>query len=476
MADEDSKSVLPAQMNQDQTTVSTKLNSVRTKPSILYYLPLLYAFLCMGFGTGITSSTLLKLGEQTDSTVNQLTSVFFTRSCGFFVGSMLAGLLIDRYHNFGNMFLTIAIFLMSATALLVPFIYRLILLIPLQLMWGIAAGIVDNVAQLLTMRYYSGHNVGPYLQALHSAFGIGAFVSPLVVAPFLSRRQNQRQWHYAYFIIFLLHLPDVIWLLCHTVRNEWNNKSETKQALASESEAEKFMDTDRSIIVPKTKPIRRQLLFVLLLAPFLFCYMGGQYGFIAYLHTYATLKLHFSTDTAAYLNSAFWASLVIGRLCGIVFSLKLSPHRMIFGNLTCCITSLILLLVWHKLSLVLWFGTILFGFSIASIYSSTMTYAQTHIHMTGRRISMLAIAATLGDATIPLLVGTSLNSTIFGYPNFIIVVLSIIVLASITFVLNVLCFVPRSEPSDTNVQAECDIQSETSRKTTASPNLNLKEL
>lgn len=460
MTAENNKSVLPVQMDQPSIEISEKINPtntnlvtstqgratspIPTKPSILYYLPLLYAFLCMGFGTGITSSTLLKLGEQTNSTVNQLTSVFFTRSCGFFVGATLAGVLIDRYHQFGNMFLMIAVFLMSATALLVPFIYRLILLIPLQLMWGIAAGTVDNVAQLLTMRYYSRFNVGPYLQALHCAFGIGAFVSPLIVAPFLSKRQYQRQWHYAYFIIFLLHLPDVIWLLCYTVRHGWHDKSETKQVLAVESEAEKFLNNDRLTIdnstsISKTKPIRRQLLFVLLLAPFLFCYMGGQYGFIAYLHTYATLKLHFSTDTAAYLNSAFWASVVIGRLCGIVFSIKLSPHRMILGNLTCCIISLLLLLVWYQFSFVLWCGTILFALSIASIYSSTMNYAQTHIHMTGRRLSILTIAATLGDATVPLLVGITLNSTIFGYPNFIILVLSIIVLASVIFVLNVLC-------------------------------------
>lgn len=438
---------------------ATNSSPSSTVPPILYFLSLFYAFLCMGFGTGITTSTFLKLGEQTNSTIDQLTSLFFTRSCGFFSGTTLAGVFFDRFHRFGNMFLAIAVLMMSATTLLIPFTYQLILLLPLQLAWGIAAGSVDNLTQVLTMRYCSSRNVGPYLQALHSAFGIGAFVSPLIVAQFLSKRHHHDRWHYAYFIVFLLHLPALIWLSYYSIGSACHGKGKSKYKHTSEPEIEEFLSTNPAIVdhfstQRKTKPVKRQLLFVLLLAPFLFCYVGGQYGFISYLGTYATLHFRFSKGTAAYLNSAFWASFVVGRLCGIVFSLKISPQKMLFGSLTGCIASLILLMVCNKLSLILWIGSILFALFIASIYSSTIAYGERHITITGKRMSLLTVAGALGDAVIPLLVGVNIKSTLFGYPNFIIVTLSIFILASILWVLNVLCIARSSALLDTNVIIE----------------------
>ncbi|CAM4843019.1 unnamed protein product [Rotaria magnacalcarata] len=142
-----------------------KLNPSVSKPSIIHFLSFFYAFSLRG------------------------TRIFFTRSCGFCIGTTLAGPLIDRFHDFGNTFLATAIFIMSAATFFIPFCYQLISLLPLQLVWGLAAGIVENLSQVLTIRYYSYNNVGSYLQALHSAFGIGAVVSPLIVAKLLSEQQ-----------------------------------------------------------------------------------------------------------------------------------------------------------------------------------------------------------------------------------------------------------------------------------------------
>jgi FHS family Na+ dependent glucose MFS transporter 1 len=433
----------------------------------------------MGFGTGLTGSTLLKLGEQTNSTVDELTSIFFTRSCGFLGGTTLAGMLIDRFRDFGNTFLAIAALIMTATTFLVPFIHRLVLLLPLQLAWGLAAGIVENLTQVLTMRNYSHHNVGPYLQALHSAFGIGAFISPLIVAQFMSDRQDTNQWHYAYFIIFLLHLPDLIWLSCYSGRNEWHEKLKSYRHTPSQ-ENEEFLNMNRAVLTDldtenKKKPVKSRLLFVVLLAFFIFCYVGCEYGFISYLHSYAILHLRFSTDTAAYLNAAFWASLVVGRLCGILVSIRLSPQKMIFGDLMGCLASFILLLVFNKLPLVLWVGSILFGLFIASIYSSTTAYAQKHITVTGKRMSVLTVAASIGDATIPLLMGISINSTFLGYPSYILIALSIIVLASVLFSFNVLCIARSLSSSNPSIKVKCKAESEKSKQMDSSIETNLRQ-
>lgn len=447
-----------------------------TNPSILYLLCLFYAFLCMGFGTGITTSTFLRISEQTNSTVDQLAWIFFARSCGFFSGTTFAGLLFDRFPSSANTFLAIAVFIMSATTLVIPLIHQMILLLPAQLTWGLAAGFVDNLTQVSTIKFYSSRNVGPYLQALHSAFGIGAFVSPLIVAQFLSSRNDPHEWHYAYFIVFLMHLPDFIWLSYYSISRSWCGKQRLKSNEIIELEIEEFLNTNSSAIHhisahEKVKPVQRQSLFLWLLAPFFFCYVGGQYGFISYLNTYATLHFHFPKETAAYLNSVFWASFVVGRLSGIVCSLKVSPQKMIFGNLLGCLASLVLLLVCNKLPSILWIGSILFALFVASIYSSAVAYAEQYIKITGKRMSMLTVCGALGDATIPLWVGMSINSTLFGYPNFIIMTMSFFILASIVFAVNVLCIARSPAPKGADDKAKMNAYSDKSVTTDCPPNL-----
>ncbi|CAF5179618.1 unnamed protein product, partial [Rotaria magnacalcarata] len=85
---------------------------------------------------------------------------------------------------------------MSATTIMIPFMHHIIPMIMVHLMWSLTAGVVDNLAQLLTIRYYAQVNFNPYLQALHGAFGVGAFLSPLIIAPFLQSTSPPDQWHY----------------------------------------------------------------------------------------------------------------------------------------------------------------------------------------------------------------------------------------------------------------------------------------
>ncbi len=64
---------------------------------------------------------------------------------------------------------------------------NLFIMIAVHLIWGLTAGVVDNLAQILTIRHYPNSNFSPYLQALHCAFGSGACLSPVIIATFLGK-------------------------------------------------------------------------------------------------------------------------------------------------------------------------------------------------------------------------------------------------------------------------------------------------
>ncbi|CAF0944142.1 unnamed protein product [Adineta ricciae] len=421
-------------------TDEAKSGKISTKkPSIIYFFALFYSFLSMGFGSGLIGPTLLKFGEQVKSPFEEVVYVLFTRSFGFLIGTLIGGTLIDRFPLLGRTFLTICVFTMCASTLIIPLVYQLVPMIVAHLMWSFTAGIVDNLAQILTIRHYDKFNVNPYLQALHGAFGVGAFLSPLIIAPFLKNTSPVDQWHYAYWLIGCLHIPNIIWILAYALRDEVFSKKieqitlENKQIDDLNNQIESIVASDEQTNPAEPSSTSKNRFFLILITIFLLLYVGGESAFGAYIHTYATLHLNFPKDISAYINSLFWASFAFGRLCGIPLSIKLSALQMIFIDLIGCICSLTLLYVLNKSPLLLWIGSILYGLSVASIYPSTIAFTERYVSITGKRMSFIAVGGSAGDAIIPLLIGYSINPKILGPIGFILISLAVAILASLLF-------------------------------------------
>ena len=433
-----------------------KKTSGNVKPSIVYFLVLFYSLLCMGLGAGLAGPTLLKFSEQIQQPLDRTVFILFARSFGFLIGTLVGGVLIDRFSSFGQSFLAFSILFMCAATMIMPLIYELVLMICAHLVWSFTAGVVDNLGQILTIRHYEKHNVNPYLQALHSAFGIGAFISPLVMAPFLRKDAPVDQWHYAYWLIGGLHLPNLIWISVYAIQNELLAKKpkeinlESKEFVPEEKEKEAASETDKKGI-PSGNLSLLSMFILALITLFIALYVGSESAFGAYIHTYAILHLNFEKDIAAYLNSAFWAAFAVGRICGIPLSLKLTPLQMITSDLIGSIISLVMIFIWNRSAMILWIGSIFLGFTSASIYASAIAYTEMHISITGKRMSILAVGGSAGDAVIPLMIGYSINSPYTGPLGFVIISGGAIVFSAALFGFIVLCVRHQSKaqaPSD----------------------------
>lgn len=433
-----------------------KKTSNNATPPIGYFLVLFYSFLCMGLGAGLVGPTLLKFSEQMRQPLDRTVFILFVRSFGFLLGTLIGGALIDRFSSYGRSFLAVSILFMCTATMIIPLIYHLVLMLCIQFVWSFTAGIVDNLAQILTLRYYANHNVNPYLQALHGAFGIGAFISPLVMAPFLQKDGPVDRWHYAYWIIGGLHLPNLIWISVYAIQNEFLAKKtkeinlESKEFVPEQEEKGAVSEIDEKA-VPSGNLSRLSMFILALITLFIALYVGSESAFGAYIHTYAILHLNFEKDIAAYLNSAFWAAFAVGRLCGIPLSIKLTPSQMITSDMIGSIISLVMIFLWNKSPMILWIGSILLGLASASIYASAIAYTETHISITGKRMSILVVGGSAGDAVIPLMIGYSINSTYTGPLGFVIISCGAIVFSAALFGSIVLCVRHQSKaqaPSD----------------------------
>ena len=92
---------------------------------------------------------------------------------------------------------------------LTPLISQLWLLAAALLILGAARGALDVGGNTLLI-WVHRHRVGPFMNGLHFFFGLGAFLSPIIIAQTVLI-SGDITW--AYWVLALLMLPVIVWLL-----------------------------------------------------------------------------------------------------------------------------------------------------------------------------------------------------------------------------------------------------------------------
>ncbi|XP_023930621.1 sodium-dependent glucose transporter 1-like [Lingula anatina] len=145
------------------------------------------AFMGLGACIALPGPTLIDLREQVQTTVQYISYIFSGRSAGYLGGSILGGIVFDHMNH--HLFLSAIMLLTAVATFLLPFVKKLWLLAFAMAAQGIAMGCLDTGGNALCLSIWGKHS-GPYMQAMHFAFGIGAFLAPLVAEPLLSHPPN----------------------------------------------------------------------------------------------------------------------------------------------------------------------------------------------------------------------------------------------------------------------------------------------
>ena len=261
------------------TALASDAKPARLLPTASYFA----AFVALGLTIGTFGPTLPGLAAQTGASLGGVSFLFMARSLGYLVGSSRGGRLFDRLP--GHRLMAAVLFVMASMMALVPLVPALWLLTAVLLVLGAAEGALDVGGNVMLVRVHAS-GVGPYMNGLHFFFGVGAFVAPVVVA------QSTQGVKLPYWILALALLPVAGWLL-----------RLPSPAASLKDEGHTARPSDSRLVV--------------LIALFLFLYVGAEVSFGGWIYTYTVALKLGGAATAAYITSAFWGSLTLGRLLAV---------------------------------------------------------------------------------------------------------------------------------------------------------------
>jgi len=338
--------------------------------TIAYYV----SYITIGFVTGIIGPSLPGLSEHVGTNLGGISYLFPILSVGYMIGSFVAGRLYDKVK--GHPITVVALVILLVVMIFVPVTPLIWLLLVLFFFVGLGSGGIDVGGNTLLI-WTHGDKVGPFIVGLHFFYGLGALISPLIVAQTL-RTSGNITW--AYWILAVICVPITIYFLI--IKSPEHVKP-------SENVTE----------------IGANRLLVLLISIFMFLHVGAELSFGSWIYSFA-IKMRIADETrAAFLTSAYWSAVTVGRLIAVAIALKVKARAMLIVDLLGCMAAVIILLLFPASVQAVWIGTILLGFFIASLIPQTFTFAGGVMDISGKVASWFVIGLGAGNLFFPWLIG-----------------------------------------------------------------------
>lgn len=350
-----------------------------------YYL----SFIVLGLASAAEGPSLPTLSKHTSSPLSQISLIFVLGALGYLLGSLFGGRAYD--HIPGHRIIAVSMLVLLSAAAVFPLASRLSLLLLASLVIGLGKGALDVGCNTL-LQWVHGEKVGPFMNGLHFSFGVGAFLSPILLAQIIS---ITHEIYWVFWTIALLSFPLAVWF--------W---------FLPEPTAHLTTDDQNHSPIPFLPVLLIVLAFVL--------YVGAEVGFSNWIYTYA-ITLNLATAvTAAYLTSAFWGLFTIGRLLGVWTAARFSPRSILFTDLAGCLVGLCLIILGHASAPLLWIGSSILGVSMASIFPTILMLAGKSMRVTGTITGWFLVGAGIGGMLLPWLIGQAFTSMGPGSMMFII--------------------------------------------------------
>ena len=277
------------------------------------------------------------------------------------------------------------------------------------------------------------------MHILHSGYGIGSFLIPLIANPFLAipapkhhgkvtnfttttgniaenttdiketsadvaTEDGPTQYLRASRIEFAYLIPALVSICLSLAFYMYQIKS-TRQRKQQEQHEERKSHHKKSrsfkeMINPASCSgggVVYGLQILVLLFLFYFSCVGGEKISGTLIRTYSIDHFGFSVDDGSYINTAYWICFTVGRLTGFLTA-RWIPIRILIllesgGLLVCLICNAIFS---AKYSLALWIIMPMAGFFAGPCFPSGMGWANQHIEVTGISLTVLQLGASGG--------------------------------------------------------------------------------
>lgn len=303
-------------------------------------------------------------------------------------GTILSSLMSDRMiGKYGTGSVTFASVAMTAAALTgVSFSDSFFAICAWAVPLGLGAGSVDTALNnFVALHYRASH-----MNWLHSFWGIGASLGPLIIAFFLASKGS---WKTGYLAISLIQFA-LVGLLFATLPL-WKKARPTEESTIGSSRRES-LGLPQLLRLPKAKPT---------LISF-FCYCSLELTVGLWGSSYLVLTKGVAEDVAAGWISLYYVGITLGRLFSGFLAMRFSPRQLIRGGQG-LIAAGLLCLIFPPPRGPLLAGLFLIGLGCAPIYPNLL-------HETPNTFSKEKSQAIMGMQMACAYVGTTFMPPLFG--------------------------------------------------------------
>mmetsp|Transcript_38189 Transcript_38189/g.82733 ORF Transcript_38189/g.82733 Transcript_38189/m.82733 type:complete len:340 (+) Transcript_38189:539-1558(+) len=243
------------------------------------------------------------------------------------------------------------------------------------------------------------------MQGLHFFFGVGASISPGVVAALLAIRAEHAPQRDSYFVaavlVVLLAVPALVVSSPQNSRTVSNSpKSKEPSTLSLRS------------IVGQIRALPRQRWAVILgVSAFLMFYVGVESSYGSFIYSFAVKEYNMNKTDAASLSSLVWFCMTLGRLLGVPGTLWLGDRYL---ALVCTLLGLLsnTALALINTPTAVWVTSVIFGVAMGPVFAAAFALPTTMGHtVTGRAASCQVMGASIGDMLVPVVLGVLFQTT-----------------------------------------------------------------
>lgn len=257
---------------------------------------------------------------------------------------------------------------------------------------GISNGTIDTMGNCWIIHLWGVHNP-PFMQFLHFAYGLGAFIAPFLVNPFLLNKETDNQlsvsnssepdligtsndvkiqWPFIILsILYLLVL--VIFIVIYIYYPE--NSIHPSRIKRDDNVLDQNEKKDKYKL---NSPLSKWLnIFVICIATIsMHAYVGVEISFGSLLSPFAVKSnLHMSKSEGSFLTSTYWATYTFLRIFSLIGIIYLSPQLLLIINFGIVMLSNCILVPFaneHRWAL--WTGSALIGLGCSSIFATMFAF------------------------------------------------------------------------------------------------------
>lgn len=259
------------------------------------------------------------------------------------------------------------------------------------LMTGLARGAASNYCNAKINALAPGK--AWIINGLHAMFSIGAFLFPILLT--LITGTNASNWTYA--CVMMLAVGVLAWFLYWMIpedeeqkkqRKTEGNGEEKKTAAVSENGSWGFL---------------KEPVFYLVIVT-LFFYLCAEQGVIGWMITYFKDTELLSPSVSTITASVQWLMILFGRLTVAAVSLKVAKEKLL-PVMGVGLVAFFILLIFSRTTFWIMAGIIGFGYSMAGVYPTTVSFAGKLIQKYPMAWSFILTLASLGSIVMPSVIG-----------------------------------------------------------------------